>query len=777
MVLPILEDFCAMPDAGLFSLANLGAGLLAATMTSPLGGIDLPAVDLAGTIRAQPAGHAAQLTYSSGQPAGFSTAGSVPALIDSFPDTFLRAVMAIEDKRFGAHGGIDPMATASAGVSALRGDIRGGSTLSQQLVKNIVTGSEASIERKIAEAVLAVRAHVDIGPDEIMLAYLNTAWFGRGVTGAARAPQAWFGKDWSEISLSEQAFLAALLRGAGYYDPARHPERALARRNHVIDRMEALGWASPEEAEAARSEPLEVIPSPARESGDMWAVRATSAELRTLDLPAELRARQPLELGLTIDEAWQGIAEQALRAGIDRLARKGVAGQLSPALLRRLSDDSPSSDDLRAARNEAARRMSAGEGIVRLILISEAGDGAWRALADNGQGTPVWTDISSEALPEGYTPRAGHILPARETAGELEAELVPELQGAVVVMDARTGAILASIGGHDAALSAFDRTRAQRQPGSAIKPFLWMAALDRGYAHDTPIPNWERDYYDESGELWRPQNYDRSQTGEIPMFRGLERSSNLVAVNLADSLGIHAMADMAEAFGAYPRGGMARVLSAALGSSEVQLRNLVGAYSGLANDGVPVTPHVVRQASASGEVLWRRPDSRASSPVVRSRDLGYLQSMMRGVVMRGTGFEAFREHPVPIMGKTGTSQQHRDTWFVGLTPDTTVGVWLGRDDNRAIPGRPTGGTSAALITADILRQAHEAGMIGSDGLRGADSQVAALDWPPGLLSDQGMWLFGEGGYVPPGGSMAPDQGDFQPPPGQEDDEFVIRSLW
>ncbi|WP_114964985.1 transglycosylase domain-containing protein [Alkalilacustris brevis] len=767
-----------MPDAGLFSLANLGAGLLAATMTGPLGGIDLPAVDLAGQIQAPPSGYAAHLNYSGGEPAGFATAGTVPALIDGFPETFLRAVMAIEDKRFGAHAGIDPLATGSAAVSALRGDVRGGSTLSQQLVKNIVTGSEASIERKIAEAVLAVRAHIDLGPDEIMLAYLNSAWFGRGVTGASRAPQAWFGKDWADVTLAESALLAGLLRGAGYYDPARNPERARARRDHVIDRMEALGWASPEEAEAARAEPIDVIASPLREAGDLWAVRATSAELRALDLPATLRAQAGLELDLTVDQDWQRISEQALRAGIERLARQGVAGQLSPALLRRLAADEPPADaDLRAARDEAARHMSAGEGLFRLILIADAGDGAWRALSDSGQGTPVWITVQSETLPEGYTPRPGHILPARLAEGELMARLIPELQGAVVVMNARTGAILASIGGHDAALSAFDRTRAMRQPGSAIKPFLWMAALDRGYAPDTPIPNWERDYYDESGELWRPQNYDRSQSGEIPMFQGLERSSNLVAVNIADGIGIHAMADMAETFGVYSRGGMARVLSAALGSSEVQLRNLVGGYAGLANDGVPVTPHIVAGATARGETLWRRPDSRTGNAVVRARDLGNLQSMMRGVVLRGTGFQAFREHPVPVIGKTGTSQEHRDTWFVALTPDTAVGVWMGRDDNRGIPGRPTGGTSAALISADILRQAHEAGLIGSDGLRRATEQMAAANWPPGLLSDQGQWLYGDGGYIPPAGSMAPDQGDFQPPAGQQEGDFVIRSLW
>lgn len=768
-----------MPDAGLFSLANLGAGLLGATLTGPLGGIDLPRAELDELLAQRPAGFAATVSYGDASPAGHLTSGSMPTDIADLPDTFLRAVMAVEDKRFGQHRGVDPLATASAALSVLQGEFRGGSTLSQQAIKNMLFGGEVSLVRKVAEVVLSVRAHVDHTPEEVFEAYLNVTWFGRGVTGAAHAPQAWFGKDWAELSLGQTAFLAALLKGAGHFDPVRFPERAVSRRDHVIDRMEVLGWVSAAEAEAARAEPLDVIPVQRREDGDLWAARAAGAEMAELGLDPDIRARPGLELDLTIDPRWQRIATQALRDGVQSLAPRGPAGTVSAGLLRRLRDTAVSSDDLRAVRAEAARVLSRGRDLQRVILIGPGEGAVWEALSDTGAGLPRPITVRADRFPEGYTPRPGHILPARMTDEGLVLELVPELQGAAIVLNTRNGEVLASVGGYDPDLSEFDRTRAQRQPGSAIKPFLWLAALDLGFAHDSLVTDFERDFIDDIGEVWRPQNYDRSQSGFVPLYQGLERSSNLAAVNIADTIGIEAMAAMAERFGAYPRGGMHRTLSSALGSTELQLRDFVAAYAGLVNDGVPVTPHVVKRAAAESRILWERPAPAAEFSGVRQPALDDLLAMLRGVVLRGTAFQAFQGHPVAVIGKTGTSQLHRDAWFIALTPDIAVGVWLGRDDSQPIPGRPTGGTSAAPISAEILRAAHAEGLIDTHGMRG---RAAPVDWPPTLLSDQDSWMAGAGQrhFLDNGdrgrSGLEPDTGDFQGVP-RGSGEVVIRSLY
>lgn len=776
-----------MGDAAIFSLANLVTGALGAAMTGPLGGIDLPDVALAEVLRAEPSGYVAQLSYADGSEAGRIASGGLPVRLQDYPETFLRAVMAAEDKRFGGHGGVDPLATASAAVAALAGNLRGGSTLTQQTVKNLITGSAPNLDRKLAEAVLAVRAHVDLSADEVFTAYLNAAWFGRGVQGAGGAAQAWFGRDWHALSLSEMALLAGMLKGAGHYDPERHPQRAMARRDYVLGRMLELGWITRDEAEAARNEELRVVPARPSEAGDLWAARAAAAEMRERGLPADLRRQTDLGLRLTVDPVWQDIAAQALASRTTSLVPQGPAGRLSAGLLRTLTAAEETDDTLRAVRDEVARRLAAGSGRLRLVLIARNPEGGWHALLDSGRGLPRRIVADASALPTGATLRPGDMLPAAlDDEGNLSASLVPGIQGAAVVLDARTGAILASIGGHDPRVSAFDRTRAMRQPGSAIKPFLWLAALDIGYSHDSPVSNSEWDFFVSDGDIWRPQNYDRSQSWDIPLFTALERSANLAAAHIAYTIGIESMAAMAERLGAYPPGGMRRTLSASLGTSEVRLRDLVAAYAGIVNDGVPVQPHVIAAATAgqgAGDAATWEHRAQTGFAAASPRSLIALKGMLRGVVVRGTAYNAFRGHPVTVIGKTGTSQMHRDLWFVGMTPDVAVGVWLGRDDNRRVPGRHVGGTSAAPVVADILRAAHERGLIDGNGMR--DGRAAPEGWPPPLLRDGGGWQTGDSallerlgtGFGPSGdGSLSPEIGDFRPPAAQQG-EFVIRSLW
>ena len=249
-----------MSDIGLYALTKVFAGTLSAVMTGPLGNTDLPDVDLKAAIAGNTTGYSAQVYGPDGTELGFTGqgTGASPSVMD-LPDRFIQALLSVEDARFGAHPGVDPVAVAAASIDTLRGNRRGGSTLTQQVVKNAITGSDQTVDRKVREAILAVRAQDTLEPDQIIQGYLANAWFGRGQDGAMGAARAWFGKEWADIDLHEAAFLAGILKGPAYYDPVKHPERARARRDTVLQMMRARDMITDEEMALALAMDLEVI--------------------------------------------------------------------------------------------------------------------------------------------------------------------------------------------------------------------------------------------------------------------------------------------------------------------------------------------------------------------------------------------------------------------------------------------------------------------------------------------------------------------------------------
>lgn len=771
-------------DVSLTALSALvgGLGLL---LSGPLGPARLPAVDVRNaTGLAQPA-FAAQVLSSDGEDLGqMMRDGALSTPIDRLPPEFLQAVIAIEDRRFHDHRGLDPIGLMNAALSGLQGRQRGGSTIDQQMAKNVWVGPEISLRRKLTEALLALRARQALGAEGVLRVYLEHAWFGRGVTGAAGSARAWFDRDWDTLSLSEMAYLAGLLAGPGFFDATRQPERAVARRNLVLSAMLREGFISRETADQAMQESLEVAPRRrSRSAGQRWLTTSARQEIlaavqdwsRTgIDARGAEGLIDDAEVTLSLSTAWQEIAQSALTEAVAGLSSQEPLARLDPEQLAELFADL---DDLEAGQtgSEAlsghARSLLVGHlpwdsRLTAAVLVSRGSTRrSWMALTASGQvrNVEVDADLEASALPGDVlavdAPRAG-------TAGDpMPARGRRLIEGAVVILDPRTGELLASVGGADPDLSEFDRTRALRQPGSAIKTFLWLAALEAGYRLESLVPDFEQDFVTETGAIWRPRNYDRSQSGMVRLIDAYAQSSNLAAAALADALGIHAMAGMAERAGAYPSG-MGRSLTAALGTMEVTLLDLTRAHASIANAGVPRDVRSIRDMQIEGIPVISNGIRIGSGqigqgPIARRDAIEGMLTMMRAVVTRGTAARAFRNHPVEIRGKTGTTQGYRDAWFVGVTPHLAIGIWIGRDDNRSMSARTAGGRAAAPVAAEILRTAHRQGLVRADGRREEPALLpsGSQDEVQGGIILEGLT---EGPGVPPAASERVDAPPAEP---------------
>lgn len=637
------------------------------------------------------------------------SAGSLPVTLEKIPEKFIKALVATEDKRFYSHPGIDKRALAAALLDTLKGNTRGGSGLAQQMVKNTITGGRLTLGRKLTEAVLSLRITATKGRDTVMKSYLENTWFGRGQTSVARAPQAWFAKDWEDLSVSEIAFLAGLPQGASRLDPTRNPERAKARRNHVLSRMQATGDLGYLERIKLANKPLDVVTyKPATHS---WAGKAVLSEdisglLKTSD------AREDLSVRTTLDPQWQLISQLALSDGLEKRFPRSTFTKATGEEMDQLAQGDKGVRSALRARASLAPHP---------VLLSKYENEEWLAV-DLLNGEEV-----SVSLAPGVKANRGDVL--NFDIGSRARHRI-DFQGAVVALNPQTGKIIASVGGYSPSLSQFDRTSAMRQPGSAIKPFLWAAALELGVLPDAYISNRRTTFY-EKGEAWSPRNYDRSQSDPVKMYRGLERSLNIVAANLISHIGPENLAAVVRLTGAYRKKPLQPVLAAALGTSETTLLDLTSGYGALVNDAVPQVPNVIQSVRHSEEMLYETAVD-AVEPVLSRRTVLEILAMMRGVVQRGTAYSAMQSIPVAIAGKTGTTQEYKDAWFIGITPHLALGVWVGRDDNKSLGRGITGGTVAGRISADILTKAHQAGLIDANGMR-PGLPLPEIDWPPAMF--------------------------------------------
>jgi penicillin-binding protein 1A len=510
------------------------------------------------------------------------------------PEYVPNAIIAIEDQRFYGHFGVDPIGISRAMVNNIaRGAMReGGSTLTQQLAKNLFLSHERTFTRKAQELVFAIWLETTFSKDEILQLYLNRVYFGGGANGIDKASRTFYGKSAYELTLMEAATLAGVLKAPTTYNPARNPEDALARAKLVLNNMVEQGYVTPDEAQEAIDNPAKAATrdfTPATQ----YAVDWINAQLPLLIS----KNKQSLIIETTIDANLQALAENTLR----------------------------------------------------------------KRLADNVK--------------------------------KLKVE-----QGAVVTMDG-TGGIRALVGGRSYKRSQFNRaTEAKRQPGSAFKAFVYLAALENGYKPDSI----EVDEPVKIGN-WSPENYRRKYLGSVSLEQAYALSLNTIAAKLTRAVTPVSVTRTAKRMGVTSK--LGQDASIALGTSEVSLLELTSAFAPFSNGGQLVEPYVVKRIlGRDGTVLYERLGS-GLPQVIGSRELGDMNAMMRQVVLTGTGTKA-RFDGQDIGGKTGTSQDYRDAWFIGYTPYLTTGVWMGNDDNSPTK-KVTGGSLPALVWHDIMQKAHQ----------------------------------------------------------------------
>ena len=657
----------------------------------------------------------------------FAPASEIPALVK-------QAFISAEDKNFYSHSGYDPVSMAAAAIDmAQGGELRGASTITQQVMKNFLLSSDRTAERKIKELILASRLEQTLSKEKILELYLNEIYLGQNSYGVVAAAQTYFNKELSELSIEEAAYLAALPKAPSTYHPVRATDRAVGRRNFVLREMFENGYIDRASYQEARAAPLRTV-----QGGDFESFRAQlpprshfTDEIRrqlSRDFGEAEFFTGGLSIRSTLDPDLQDRAAAALRDGLEDYDRsrgrwRGTGVTVEAAALE---EEAQWQDALAAA--DLPRDVDGWH----LAVVLGFEDTLARIGVENKPRDPDTDVIPLDAMDWAARPgqprpdvpgdllRVGevvHVRPERDGDGMLthySLRQVPEVQGAFVAMDVNTGRVLAMQGGFSYQGSVFNRaTQATRQPGSSFKPFVYAAALDSGYSPATIVVDAPIEINTPQG-IWRPKNASNRFYGPTPLRTGIERSRNLMTVRLAQEIGIDVVGDYAERFGVYDR--MQPVLANALGSQETTLYQMVAAYSMFANGGERVEPTLVdRIQDRYGRTIYRHEKrdcvdcgdlamADGTAPrIVSNREQAMdpvtayqLTSMMKGVVDRGTASGAVNL-PVPIAGKTGTTNDAKDVWFVGFSNNVAAGCYIGYDQPRTMPGASGGGMCAPVF--------------------------------------------------------------------------------
>ncbi len=670
--------------------------------------------------------------------------------IDEIPDVIKHAFISAEDKNFYTHSGFDARGIAAAAVEAVqsRGEnIRGASTITQQVMKNFLLDGSRRAERKIKEIILATRLEDTLSKEDILGLYLNEIFLGQNSYGVTAAAQTYFGKTLEEVTAAEAAYLAALPKAPSTYHPVRRKERAMNRRNFVLREMEENGYITREDYEAAKASDLQTV-----QSGDIPSSRGklpprdyfTDEIRRQLSTKLEGGEEELFSGGLTIratvDPDLQSQAAKALRNGLESYDRSrgiylGPEDVIDPA---KLVDEVAWRAALEAVEVPRdipewlpAVVLEVGENSARVGIegVEDDEDGHFLTLSD-----ARWiVRVSYEERRSGKPRNAGELYQVGDVVMVKAAEdgegwtlrQIPEIQGGFMAMDVTTGRVLAMQGGFSYQHSVFNRaTQATRQPGSSFKPFVYAAALDSGYTPasivvDAPVE------VEAGGEIWRPQNSSNKFYGPAPLRTGIEQSRNLMTVRIAQDITMERVADYAERFGVYDE--MPPFLSYALGAGETTLFKMVSSYAMFANGGRRVEPTLVdRVQDRNGNTIYRHDqrgcrgcaseDFKNALPWVWDRSnqimdpvTAYqLSSMMQGVVARGTA-QGTVGGPlgVPIAGKTGTTNESKDVWFIGFTPKIVAGCYMGFDTPRPMGRGAFGGTMCGPVFTDFMKVALE----------------------------------------------------------------------
>jgi penicillin-binding protein 1A len=621
--------------------------------------------------------------------------------IAKIPPVVRQAFIAAEDSSFYRHRGVDLLGIARAAMANFTAGsvVQGGSTITQQVVKALLLTPEKSYERKAKEILLSIRLERQLTKDEILYLYLNLIYLGNGAYGVGAAAQEYFDKDVADLDLAEAAMLAGLPQAPSRYSPVRHWERAKYRQRYVLERMARERYVTWEQSEQALQQEIHLARHDARTPTYVAAPYFVEHVRRLLE--ERYGGTAPYQAGLnvytTVDLPTQHAAEKALRANLEKIDQ----GRTRARALRRLSNAEAERFLATAKTTRDTNEPEPGRSYQALILAIEKG-GA-RVQVNRFTGRLVGT--KDQPLPPGLA--KNDVIAVRRRAGspagtlELELDADPQLEGALVSVDLTNGHVKALVGGYDYERSVFNRVmQAQRQPGSAFKPFVYSAAMDRGYTPasvivDAPI------VLAGGGRAWMPQNYDDKFVGPVTLRKALTQSRNVVTVKLAQSMGLNFLVNYIPRFG-FSRP-FAKNLSIALGTAEVTLFELARGYTAFATGGRRLDPiFITKITDPHGKVLEEF--TAASDPVIAPETAYLVTSMLESVIQKGTGK---RVAPLgrPVAGKTGTTNDMHDAWFVGYTPELLTGVWVGYDSERSLGKKQTGGRVAAPIFLDFMQEA------------------------------------------------------------------------
>ena len=663
--------------------------------------------------------------------------------IQAVPKLVINAFLAAEDKNFYEHGGLDFTGIARAAVVYLQnyGSSRrpqGASTITQQVAKNFLLSNELSMSRKVKEALLALKIERTYSKDKILELYLNEIYLGLGAYGIAAASLVYFDKAVNELSVPEAAYLASLPKAPNNYHPFRQRERAIERRNWVIDRMAESGFVKSADAEKAKRSPLGVTSKAT--SAHVFAAEYFAEEVRR-ELYERYGEKKLYEGGLSVrtslDPKLQVLARKVFTDGLVRfdetqgwrgpVTKIDIAGDWGVKLadVKSLSDVSPWRLAVVLEVSDQSARIGLQPGREPGGFVSKE-----RTVGILPLEGMKWAKTGGKPVGKvGQVVSAGDVVyvePAK-TEGQFALHQIPEVSGAMVVEDPWTGRVLAMVGGFSFDQSQFNRaTQALRQPGSSFKPFVYAAALDNGYTPSTIVLDAPLEIDQGPGVgVWRPENYEGSFAGPSTLRYGIEHSRNVMTVRLAQDIGMPLIAEYAKRFGVYDD--LPPYLSFALGAGETTLLRMTTAYAMFDNGGRKIKPTLIdRIQDRYGHTVYKHDerecigcagkkwDNQPEPSLVDRRQqildpmTAYqITSMMEGVVQRGTaagaGFQ--KEVGKPVAGKTGTTNDEKDAWFIGFTPDIVVGVYMGYDKPRHLGRGATGGHLSAPIVKEFLKVA------------------------------------------------------------------------
>jgi len=659
--------------------------------------------------------------------------------IEKIPDIVVNAFLSAEDQNFYKHNGIDPKAIARAVIINLKniGSNRrlvGASTITQQVAKNFLLTNEVRLERKIKEAILALRMEKALSKNDLLELYLNEIFLGQRAYGVAAASLIYFNKSLDELTIEEAAYLAALPKAPNNYHPTKKYKAAVARRNWVIGRMAEDGHIAVAQVPLAQAKPLT---TQTKRDTDTVEAEFFAEEVRR-ELNDQYGGDSLYKGGLTVktsvDPIMQTKAEKALRDGLMAYdKRHGYRGRI--ATLKNMNN-----------WQGGLLSIQTPEGLLEnwelAVVLNADSSSAELGFEDGSRGRINLDGVrwARKCLGDCYALgpeiiRVSDVLKIadviavekieKDGADSYALRQIPKVQGALIALDPHTGRILAMQGGWTYSASKFNRaTQAQRQPGSAFKPFVYLAALDEGFTPASKVLDAPFVYEQAPGDFWRPTNYSNKTYGPSTLRLGLEKSRNLMTVRLADHVGMSKVVEYAQNFGIADK--MKPLLSYSLGAGETTLLKMTAAYGMLLNGGKKIDPtfidriqdregktifaHDKRPCANCGDLIrWegqRTPTITDNRPQVANEQTTYqIVSMLEGVVERGTARRIGAEFEQPLAGKTGTTNDSKDAWFIGFSPDLVVGVYVGFDDPKSLGKKETGSSVAAPIFASFMKDA------------------------------------------------------------------------